>query len=71
MTSRILLLGSAALLSTAIYAGSAFAFTENEIVRFHEACAAGDRAACAHRDAVIHDREHETEWRHSHPEWYR
>ena len=71
MISRILLLGTAALLSTAVYAGSAFAFTEGEIARMHEACMAGDHAACVHRDAVIHDHEHEAEWRRLHPEWYR
>ena len=71
MSSRILLLGAAAVLSTALYGGSAYALSEHEIIRLHEACRAGDRDACHHRDAVIHDREHEGEWRHAHPEWYR
>jgi hypothetical protein len=71
MNSYILLLGAAALLTATIAASSAFAFSETEITRFHTACVAGDRAACANRDAAIHDHEHEAEWRHSHPEWYR
>jgi hypothetical protein len=71
MSSRALLLGAAALLGVAISASSAYAFTENEIIRFHQSCVAGDHDACARRDAVIHDRDHEAEWRHSHPEWYR
>ena len=70
-TRNILFFGAAALLSTAIYTGSAYAFTEGEIVRFHEACIAGDRDACARREMAIHDRDHEAEWRHLHPEWYR
>jgi hypothetical protein len=71
MSSRTLLLGAAALLGVAMSASSAYALTEGEIIRLHQACVAGDRDACAHRDAVIHDRDHEAEWRHSHPEWYR
>jgi hypothetical protein len=51
--------------------GSAFAFSEVEIGGFHTSCRAGDRDACAKRDRAIHDPVHETEWRHSHPEWYR
>ena len=69
MISRTLIIGAAALLSAAVYAGSAYAFTENEIIRFHSACRAGDHDACAHRDAAIHDHEHEVEWRRTHPEW--
>jgi hypothetical protein len=71
MSSRSLLLGAAALLAVAVSAGSAYAFSEDEIVRFHDACRAGDRDACARRDAAIHDHDHETEWRVRHPEWYR
>jgi hypothetical protein len=71
MNYRILLLGAAALLSMSIYAGSAYALTEGEITRLHVACVGGDHDACMRRDAVIHDHEHEAEWRHSHPEWYR
>jgi hypothetical protein len=71
MKFRILMFGAAAVLSVASYTGSAYAYSETEIIRFHEACAAGDRDACARRNSVIHDPSHETEWRHSHPEWYR
>jgi hypothetical protein len=71
MSSRTLLLGAAALLAVTIGAGSAYAFTEVEIGGFHTACRAGDRDACARRDRAIHDPARETEWRHSHPEWYR
>jgi hypothetical protein len=71
MSSRFLLLSAAALLSTTIYTVSAYAFTETEIGHFHDACMAGDRDACARRDAAIHDHEHEAEWRRTHPEWYR
>jgi hypothetical protein len=71
MGSRILLLGAAGVLSAAIYAGPAYAFSEEEVIRWHEACRAGDRDACFHRDAAIHDRDHEGEWRRNHPEWYR
>ena len=71
MSSRTLLLGAAALLAVTIGTGSAYAESEGNIARFHTSCQAGDRAACARRDAVIHDPVHETEWRHSHPEWYR
>lgn len=71
MSARTLFLGAAALLSLAISAGPSYAVTEHEIIVMHEACMHGDRAACGHRDAVIHDHAHETEWRHSHPEWYR
>ena len=46
-------------------------FSENEIVRFHEMCRGGDHDSCVRRDAAIHDHDHEAEWRHSHPEWYR
>jgi hypothetical protein len=71
MSSRTLLLGAAALLTVTIGAGSAYAFTEVEIGGFHTACRAGDHDACARRDRAIHEPAHETEWRHSHPEWYR
>jgi hypothetical protein len=71
MSSRTLLLGAAALLGVAISASSAYALTEGEIIRLHQACVAGDHDACARRDAAIHDHDHEAEWRHSHPEWYR
>jgi hypothetical protein len=71
MSSRILLLGAAALLGTIAAGGSAYAVSVNDIIRLHNACQAGDHAACVHRDAVIHDHAHEAEWRHSHPEWYR
>jgi len=71
MNPRSLLFAAAALLATAIGAGSAYAYTDIEIGRFHSSCLAGDRDACARRDAVIHDHDHEAEWRHSHPEWYR
>jgi len=71
MSSRTLLLGAAALLAVTVGGGSAYAFTEVEINAFHVACLAGDRAACDRREAVIHDRAYEVEWRRSHPEWYR
>ncbi|HEY1794660.1 MAG TPA: hypothetical protein VGG57_00940 [Stellaceae bacterium] len=71
MSPRILLLGGAAVLALTISAGPSYAISEHEIIVMHEACVHGDRAACTHRDAVIHDHEHESEWRHSHPEWYR
>jgi hypothetical protein len=71
MNSGTLFLAGAALVALAVSANSAYAFSETEIIRFHDACRAGDRDACAHRDAAIHDRDHEAEWRHSHPEWYR
>jgi hypothetical protein len=71
MTLRYLLAGAAVLLTASIYGGSAYALSENEIVRLHEMCVAGDRDACMHRDAAIHDHDHESEWRMHHPEWYR
>jgi hypothetical protein len=72
MSSRVLFLAAAAaLLGTITYGSSAYALSEHEIIRLHTACQAGDSAACVHRDAVIHDRAHETEWRRIHPEWYR
>ena len=71
MSSRTLILGAAALLAVTLGAGSAYAFTEVEIGGFHTSCQAGDRGACAKRDGAIHEPSHETEWRHSHPEWYR
>jgi hypothetical protein len=71
MGLRTALLGAAALLAVALGAGSAYAYSEGEIARFHESCQAGDHAACARRDGAIHDRDHEAEWRHTHPEWYR
>jgi hypothetical protein len=71
MNSRTLMLGAAALLGLALSTGSAFAFSETEIIRFHDACRMGDHDACARRDAAIHNHDHEVEWRHSHPEWYR
>jgi hypothetical protein len=71
MSSRTLLLGAAALLAVTLSAGSAYAFTEVEIGGFHASCLAGDHDACARRDKAIHEPSHETEWRHSHPEWYR
>jgi hypothetical protein len=71
MRLRTPLLGAAALLTAALGAGSAYAYSEGEIARFHQLCQAGDHAACARRDTVIHDRDHQAEWRHSHPDWYR
>ena len=71
MLSRTILLGAAALLAVSIGSGSAYAFTEVEIGGFHTGCQAGDRAACARRDGAVHDRAHESQWRVSHPEWYR
>jgi hypothetical protein len=71
MRLRTPLLGSAALLAVALATGSAYAYSEGEIARFHQLCQTGDRAACAHRDEAIRDHDHEAEWRHSHPEWYR
>jgi hypothetical protein len=71
MTPRNLFLGAAAILALAISAGPSYALSEHEIIVMHEACSHGDRAACTHRDAVIHDHEHEGEWRRMHPEWYR
>jgi hypothetical protein len=71
MYLRSLVLGAVALLAIAGGTGSAYAFSEDEIVRMHVLCAAGDRDACAHRDLAIHDHDHEAEWRVRHPEWYR
>jgi hypothetical protein len=72
MSSRTLLLGAAALLAAVtVSAGSAYAFTEVEIGGFHTSCMAGDRDACGRRDRAIHDPAHESQWRISHPEWYR
>lgn len=71
MSSRTLFLGAAALLAVTLSAGSAYAFSEVEIGGFHMSCVAGDRDACARRNAAIHDRDHEGEWRVRHPEWYR
>ncbi|HML11104.1 MAG TPA: hypothetical protein VK432_09600 [Stellaceae bacterium] len=71
MTPRKMLLGAALLTAASVYAGSAYAFTEEEIVHLHTLCVNGDRDACARRDAAIHDRDHEAEWRQRHPEWYR
>ena len=71
MSSRSLFLGAAAVLAAVTFAGSAYAFSEAEVIRLHELCRSGDREACIHRDAAIHDHDHETEWRVHHPEWYR
>jgi hypothetical protein len=71
MNSHSLILAAATLLTVALSAGSAYAFSETEIIRFHDACRGGDRDACMRREQAIHDHEHEAEWRHSHPEWYR
>jgi hypothetical protein len=71
MKPRNLLLAAAALLSVTISAGSAYAYTDDEIGRMHALCMAGDRDACGRRDAIIHDHDHEAEWRMHHPEWYR
>ncbi|MFZ2008050.1 MAG: hypothetical protein WB697_18895 [Stellaceae bacterium] len=66
-----LILAAAALFFAVSYAGTAWALSEGEIIRLHEACIHGDRDARAHRDAAIHGHDHETEWRTHHPEWYR
>ncbi|HWD57622.1 MAG TPA: hypothetical protein VG308_05045 [Stellaceae bacterium] len=71
MNPRILIIAAAALVTAVTYAGTAWALTEGEIIRLHEACMHGDRDACTHRDTAIHDHDHESEWRHHHPEWYR
>jgi hypothetical protein len=71
MKLRAVLLAAPATLGLAIYAAPALAYSEAEIIRLDAACHAGDRDACAHRDEAIHDRDHEAEWRRSHPEWYR
>jgi hypothetical protein len=71
MGLRTPLLGAAALLAVALGTGSAYAYSEGEVARFHELCQTGDHEACARRNEAIHDRDHEAEWRHSHPEWYR
>lgn len=71
MRLRTPLFGAAALLVVALGAGSAYAYSEGEISHFHTLCQAGDHDACARRNAAIHDADHEAEWRHSHPEWYR
>ena len=72
MKLRTVLLAAPALLGLAIYAAApAHAYTEAEIIRLNAARHAGDRDACAHRDEAIHDRDHEAEWRRTHPEWYR
>jgi hypothetical protein len=71
MNFRTVLFATVALLGATVYAGSAYALSENDIIRFHEACLHGDRDACTHRDAAIHDHDHEAEWRQHHPEWYR
>jgi hypothetical protein len=71
MNIRVPLFGAAALLALTFGAGSSYAISEGEIIRMHEACVHGDRAACEHRNAVIHDHDHETEWRRVHPDWYR
>lgn len=70
MTARKLLLGGVLLTAASVYAGSAYAFTEAEIVHLHELCVHVDRDACAHRDGAIHDHDHEADWRMRHPEWY-
>lgn len=66
-----LIVAAAALFFAVSYAGTAWALSEGEIIRLHEACIHGDRDARAHRDAAIHGHDHETEWRIHHPEWYR
>jgi hypothetical protein len=71
MNPRILILAAAALFFAVGYAGTAWALSEGEIIRLHELCMHGDRDACGQRDAVIHDHDHEAEWRIHHPEWYR
>jgi hypothetical protein len=71
MSLRTLVVAATVTLGVIAYAGSAYAFSEEEIIRLHEACVHGDRDACGHRDAAIHDPAHEVEWRRSHPEWYR
>lgn len=70
MNPRFFILAAAALFFALSYAGTAWALTESEIIRLHELCSHGDRDACAHRDAAIHDHDHEAEWRLHHPEWY-
>lgn len=69
--NTILLATPALLLGLAICAGSAYAYTEREVIHLNELCHAGDRAACIHRDEAIHEHAHEAEWRRTHPEWYR
>jgi hypothetical protein len=71
MDPRIVILAAAALFTAVSYAGTAWALTEGEIIRLHELCMHGDRDACARHHVVIHEHEHEGEWRIHHPEWYR
>jgi len=71
MSLRTFVLGSAALLAAATCAGSAYAYSEAEVIRLNELCRTGDREACLHRETAIHEQGHETEWRLHHPEWYR
>jgi hypothetical protein len=71
MRLRTFVLGSAALLAAASCAGTAYAYSEAEVIHLDELCRRGDRAACAQRETAIHDHDHETEWRLHHPEWYR
>jgi hypothetical protein len=68
---RALFIAIATAFVLALGTGFAQAQTEDEIIRLHDKCRAGDRDACGGFDAAIHAREHEDEWRHSHPEWYR
>jgi hypothetical protein len=71
MNPRILILAAAALVLAVGYSNTAWALSEDEIIRLHELCIHGDRDACARRDAAIHDHDHEADWRQRHPEWYR
>jgi hypothetical protein len=68
---RMLIMSTFASLAVILAAGSAYAQSETEIIRLHDACRAGDRDACAHFGQAIHDHDHESEWRRSHPDWYR
>jgi hypothetical protein len=72
MNQFTLMIGAAALLAVGLGIGAARAESEGEMIRLHDACRTGDRAACDHFSGVIHSHhDHETEWRRSHAEWYR
>jgi hypothetical protein len=73
MSSRGLLLGAAAILALGLNAATVqAAVSEEELGGMHAACDRGDKDACVRFGAALRENhDHEVEWRHSHPEWYR
>jgi hypothetical protein len=72
MISRFMLAGfAAAALLTGANAASGQEVLREQMFRNHVACDRGDRAACVRFGILIgQNRERETEWRRTHPEWW-